>query len=678
MTKVKHVKEKKKLASTSLYPEYAKFPFDEFNPPQTVILEHFDKDVNFAVAASTSAGKTICGEMFLANEIRVRGGKGMYLGTHKALVQEKLDDWTNPEHHFSDLNISICSGDYQLTDARKKELETSNLITMTSEMLSSRCRNFKSEKNNFLTEIGTIVADEGHLLGVNGRGDHLEVALMKLTEINPNIRIVLLSATMPNVSEICEWMATRLNKKETLFLNSEYRPCPLDVHYPVYDSNPWRYDMKENNKILTALDIVESYPNDKFLIFAHTKATGNKILKLLQDMGIKSEFHNADLSKEKRIKIESDFKTDKDFRCMVATSTVAWGLNLPARRVILLGVHRGLDELETYDIKQMIGRAGRPKYDKKGDAYILVPSKQKEYEHFREKIESPTNITSQLLSHHKVLGFHLVSEIYLGNIKNKEDVNVWFNRSLASHQAKELKDIVAQCIEGLLGCGAIVEEDGFYKATSIGKIASLFYYSPFDVSDLKKNFSNLFKNKLDDEDSAISIALGNVDSQRGNIVSNAEKEVMSSYCKIIQDDKSSYSYSTGALKAGYAYYNLILGNSSPIMSAVMRNLQLDFDRMIQVLQALDTMSASWDRKAWFNTLATRVRYGVPEYLIPLITIPEIGGVRARKLYSHQIRNAKDVVENQQLVRALLNMKPSAFEKVLAGAKAVQIKNMFAG
>src|SRR3989304_8609658 len=102
--KIEHLKEKTQLAKVDEFPEYAKFPFERFSPPQTVVLDWFDKDINMGIAAATSSGKTCIGEMFLAHEVRIRGGKGMYIGTHKALVQEKLDDWTDADHHFSDLN----------------------------------------------------------------------------------------------------------------------------------------------------------------------------------------------------------------------------------------------------------------------------------------------------------------------------------------------------------------------------------------------------------------------------------------------------------------------------------------------------------------------------------------------------------------------------------------------
>ena len=114
-----------------------------FNPVQSRIFEIYKEDCNILVAARTSAGKTVCSEMVMAQEIRERGGKAMFLVPLRALAKEKIDDWTDASHHFSNLKVSICTGDYKLGDSRKKELEEADLIVMTSEMLNSRCRNYK-------------------------------------------------------------------------------------------------------------------------------------------------------------------------------------------------------------------------------------------------------------------------------------------------------------------------------------------------------------------------------------------------------------------------------------------------------------------------------------------------------------------------------------------------------
>jgi replicative superfamily II helicase len=672
MPPLKKVIDQNDLVETKKF-HYAVFPFEKFNPVQSRVFEFYDQDANIIISAATSSGKTICAEQMLAYECRKRGGKGLYLGPLKALTQEKIDDWCSENHHFKDLKISICTSDYRLTADRKKELEEANLILMTSEMLNSRCRNDKSENNQFLRDLGTVVVDESHLLTVPNRGDHLEVGLMKLTKINPNARIVFLSATMPNVNEVSEWVSYSLNQKETYLLESQYRPCPLTVYYEKCWDGGGTYENNEILKTQHALSLIQSYPDDKFLIFAHTKRTGELMKRQLKMIGEDCEFHNADLDKDKRLELQKKFKTDPKFRCIVATSTLAWGLNLPARRVIILGVHRGLNEVDNFDIQQMVGRAGRVGYDPRGDAYILLP--QSNYEKYKNKLKKPQRITSHLLAnvgatdekigHYKVLAFHLVSEIHHGNIKTREDILAWYSRSLAHWQEKSLDDeILESTVDLLKNCGAVVEEDGF-KVTAIGRISSMFYYSPFDVADLRKNFSKMFENHRESDDYYVSLALGNTDTYRFGIISNAEKEAMGVYLprgiNMIPGVKEP------AVKAGFAYYEVLRGANNPTFAGFMRNVQWDFPRTLEVLNAIDSMSAKWGKKEYLRTLSLRIRYGVRAELIDLCEIPSIGKVRSEKLYAAKIRTKADVIANPSKVQEVLKLNQDKIKEICEAA-----------
>jgi len=660
------------LVETSKYPNYAKFPFEKFNPVQSRIFEIFNEDCNVIVAARTSAGKTICSEILMSQEIRERGGKAMYLAPLRALAKEKIDDWTDANHHFSDLNLSICTGDYRLTDKRKQELESSNIIIMTSEMLNSRCRNYKSESNEWIKQIGTLVIDEFHLLTVPGRGDHLEIGLMKFAKINPNCRIVGLSATMPNVRQIADWVGDNLNKKKTYFINSKYRPCPLSIHYENYE-DIGTYEMKEESKIDKAVDILREYKEDKFLIFVHTKNTGDRIRRHLHQIGIECEFHNADLEKEKRHEVETKFKTGK-LRAIIATSTLAWGINMPARRVIIAGVHRGMTEVDTYDIMQMAGRAGRVGYDPRGDVHILVPESKAD-DHI-DRLSTPQEITSQLLAHigdeenphYKTLAFHLVSEIHHGEIKTIEDIHNWYERSLARFQSVDLDDsIVNKTLELLIQVGAIKEVDGNYEATTIGKVSSMFYYSPFDVADLRRNFRVLFMKNIQDNDFALSMALGNVDSIRMGFVTKSEKEEMEEYQNIVTKSFGDV-YLDSSIKGGYAYFCLLQGLDPGPFSSLARGFQIDFERTNSVLNSLDSMAAKWNKKNYFNTVSLRIGYGVRPELVNFCKIPNIGKVRAEKLYAAGFRNPSDLLKNFDLVRKTLNMKEDKIIEIIESVK----------
>lgn len=670
MPPIVKVSDRSELLDTTIFP-HANWHFNQFNPIQSRVYEYYDKDNNLIVATATSSGKTVVAEMLLSHEIRVKGGKGLYLVPLRALAQEKIDEWTDKKHHFGDLKISVCTGDYRLTAERKAELDAADLIIMSYEMFNSRVRNLGSERSEFLKKVGTLVADEVHLLTVPKRGDHLEAGLMRFSEINKACRMVFLSATMPNVDEIANWVSFILNSKDTVLISSSFRPCPLNLHYEKYWDGEYTYDDNEQQKINMALQVVEYYPDDKFLIFAHTKKTGNLMKQALTNMGIKCEFHNADLDKATRNKLEKLFKTDKDFRVIVATSTLAWGLNLPARRVIILGVHRGLDEVATYDIWQMVGRAGRPAYDPAGDAYVLLP--ERTYDLHKERIKKPQLITSQMLDqeggHHKVLAFHLVSEIHQETIKTKEDIHGWYNRSLAHFQANELDDtIVDSTIDLLKKCGAVWEEDGVFTVTSIGKIASLFYYSPFDVSDLAKNFEFLFDNKKEDDDLSLAVALGNIDTHRWGIVSRSEREDMSMFANTVALKFGKNTLRESAVKVAYVYHQLLTGVTNPIFASMSRGLQFDFPRLNQVLQAIDGFKGKWNKRQWFRELQLRMTYGVKGPMLFLCQLPHIGKARANKMYKAGIKSLHDVVSNPNILRTTTGLKKDKIEEILAEAK----------
>lgn len=671
MPPVKTLTDQTELVPTKKFPKYAKFPFKEFNPVQSRIFEIYNKDTNAIIAAATSAGKTVCAEMFMAHEVRKRGGKAMYLAPLRALAKEKIDDWTDESHHFGDLKLAICTGDYRLTPDRKKELEAADVILMTSEMLNSRCRNFKSEQNEWIKEVGTLVVDESHLLTVAGRGDHLEVGLMKFSQIAPNARIVFLSATMPNVEEIAQWVSYTLTGKETHLINSTYRPCPLGVHWEEYEDK-WRYDATEEEKVNTAVSILQDHPDDRFLVFVHTKRTGALMKNALKRAGITCEYHNADLDKEKRHQVETKFR-EGTLRAVVATSTLAWGLNMPARRVVIVGVHRGINEVATYDIWQMAGRSGRPGYDPRGDAYVLLPQKKFDY-HF-DRLNEPQLIKSQLLEyigeenpHYKILAFHLVSEIHHGYVKTKEDIHEWYERSLGHFQSGAVDDSIVDCtLELLMKCGAVREEDGIYKATAVGRVSSMFYYSPFDVADLKRNFSFLFDRNLHTKDYNVSMALGNVDSIRMGFASRGEQEEMATYTGQVQR-MSGGVFRVPEIKGGYSYFISMNGLNPGIFASYARNLQFDFPRTVMVLSALDSMACKWGRGDFFKELRTRMVYGVSSELVPFCGLPNVGKVRAERLVAAGFRSMNDIVDRPDHVRKVLNLKQESVDAIIETAK----------
>jgi replicative superfamily II helicase len=643
---------------------YMSFPFEYFNPMQSSFLPEIEKDNNVIVCGKTSAGKTVIAETifsYVLEEQRKTDPHAIvaYISPLKALASEKQQDWTNPSHTFSKYNLSILTGDYMLTEERKKELSKAEIICMSSEMLGSRIRRNNREINKWLHNIRTIVVDESHLLTVPERGSNLEVALMKFTAVNPKCRVVFLSATMPNVRNLGEWL-TKLNTKQTTVIKSDYRPVDLNWNYEYYNQGRF-YNETEKNKITKTISIVQRYHKDKFIVFVHSKKTGRKILKELNDAKIPAKFHNADLNRTERANIEESFKSREpgSLRVLVSTSSLAWGINTPARRVLIVGMHRGRELVLALDIIQMAGRAGRVGLDDKGDAHILISKNNRSEEiNFCKKVPRITSQINDIAS----LSFHLVSEIVEGNVTYKETAIKWFERSLAYHQAwsaeempiDKLEETVLYVLEKLVKCGALTQDlSKLYRPTTIARISSWFYINPFDIARWVSNLKKVLSDKPPTE-SQISWALANtvINSSDWGINLTKEEEVELSY----GIPEKNLPMKKGVMKHAYAIYNMLRGKDNiiqrnkPEVRAVISKYRFDSERIAQAIVLLAKMGGYFNGK---NTdiiyeLPTRLKYGLGNKGLELLLIPGVGKVTTLDLIGRRIYNCKDLIMAQNM------------------------------
>lgn len=636
------------------------YPFEFLNPVQSEFYANRFLNQNFIISAATSAGKTVIAELS-------KNGKFLYLSPLKAISQEKRDDWTDEKHAWSKLKISISTGDYQLTSSRVQEMRDADVIVMTSEMLDSRSRNMESERNDWLKDIKTLVIDEFHLVGYGGRGDKLESALIRFTEFNKDCRIICLSATMPNVMDLAKWL-TVLNGKKTKIMQSDYRPVKLTRMYETYFQSK-DYQENENIKVQAMRSVIQKRGEDKIIAFVHTKNFGNKLMLSLAEFGIKAEFHNADLNKEDRIRIQKEFNShDKgSLKVIVATSTLAWGVNTPADTVVIGGLHRGINLIDNQDIHQMCGRAGRIGKTAKGEgtAIILLPNKDTEtYIAWCEEIKNiNSKMNVSLQGGIETLCFHIISEVMNGYVTNEESLLKWYNRSLAYTQGVELTLEDAKLILDKLEQIKMIKKNdaGIFEATGLGRVSALLYYSPFDIFSWFRNFLHLFNNNYALNPVTLSWALGKVDSfDIGYIPPNAriEAEFWSSKAKKFELFASAESYACAT------YYHLLSGTDNfPLgLQIHKRQIQADYERANAALSLMDKIYSHWNKHDLWKTLVLQVKYGVKAELIGLVQLPQIGSKRAEKLYDAGIKNADDFVTKRSLARGVIGAK--LYDKIL--------------
>jgi len=298
-----------------------------------------------------------------------RRGKALYIVPLRALASEKYERFTSFESITKSdgmgISTGIATGDLDSSD---EWLGKFDIIVATSEKVDSLLRN----RSNWLEEVTVVIADEIHLIDSPDRGPTLEIVLARLLRINPEIQLIALSATIGNADEIAKWLNAGLvvsswrptELKEGVFFGNAvnfvsgqrvikkvHRDSTISLVCDtlVEGGQVLIFESSRRNSEGLALRISTSISS---IITSETK---EKLSALSAEIRESSEvdtakklalciengaaFHHAGLIAEQRRVIEEGFRTGT-IKVIVATPTLAAGLNLPARRVIIKGYRR--------------------------------------------------------------------------------------------------------------------------------------------------------------------------------------------------------------------------------------------------------------------------------------------------------------------------------------------------
>lgn len=672
--------------------DYIKIPYSHFNPLQSEFAKYLEEDeMDLVVAAPTSSGKTLCAELFAARAQKV-GKKALYIAPMKALADEKYDEWGEEKHCLSKYNPCILTGDFQFTDQKKKDLEESKIIVLTPEMFNSKCRSFESHP---WMHNAWIIVDECHLVGMEGRGDSLEVGLIQYHENDPGTRTLMISATIPNVSDFADWL-NHLSSRPAKTIVSNYRPCKLNLKFMQFDDTSHgrkcMYNEIEDRRLERATFLAMKYKDEPTLIFVGSKPFGDKLNKALKAIGIKSHFHNADLGRDSRRQIEDDFKNLK-YKVLIATPTLAWGVNTPARYVICTHTKFGKTEMHPANILQEIGRAGRAGYATEGDAIILVPGT--EYEIEKRRITQDYKVFSTL-SKIDVMLFHVIQYIADGHIKTPQDFVTWYDKTLdAVQNTKKLNIKNAEQVFKILSARRMIKkkEDGTYEATKLGEVTTQMYMNPMDVSDMFSSFSQLRYLNPDPDapehvQRQVNFNVANALAKRysygmtmadrdeftpvGNGYVTKRERDSSTYrllCNKLGFDPDSYGQEVVYVKYAAVYYSMLNGEEidqeiRPIYGAISR----DIDRLITTLQRCDesygkylkgTKGFGWGGD--WQRLKNRIKYGTDS---SWGNFKGVGRVKIQKLEDAGLISPDQLKDkdNHEIAKKILGQK--VFEDVL--------------
>jgi len=646
---------------------------------------------NLVLAIPTSSGKTLVAEICMLKTILDGRGKALYLVPLKSLAREKYTEFKK----YASLGITTAMSvsDY---DSPGRNFHDADIVIVTTERADSLIRH----KVEWINDVGIVVADEIHLINDSTRGPTLEMVLAKLTQIVKNIQIVALSATISNSNNIAEWLRAKL-------VTDTWRPVPLSEGVYLDGQINFYKDGKIKSKTISRTrkdelaDVVCDTLDDngQVLVFVSSRRStiavakklapflrryltndvlqqlskgaskiggspsapeASKTLARLMANGV--AFHHAGLDNNERALVEDYFKENL-LKVIVATPTLAAGVNLPSRRVIIRDyrryeLDRGSYPIPILEYKQMAGRAGRPKYDEYGEA-VLIARTEPEYDFLIDNytLSEPEEITSKLASP-RAVRMHLLASIAAEMTTNREEIDSLIGSTFFSHQFDqwEINHHITSAL-GFLEEGALIEtqSDDSYVATLLGKRTSQLYIDPHTAI--------LFRDVLSETENHSIIGILHLichtPDQLLTYVTSSEAEeyeaALDDYLDQlmveppVEETPRNYSEFLAEMKTALLLQDWISEKTEKDITEKYNVGMGDVHRFVQSAEWLayaasevSRISNALSHITSLNNLKLRLRHGVRSDILELVNLRGIGRVRGRILHNHKLINLSDL------------------------------------
>jgi helicase len=691
----------------------------ELYPPQQHAIEAGVLErKNLVLASPTASGKTLVAELCILQHVLEHRGKAIYLAPLRALASEKFKEFQrysaikkpNGDH----VRSGISTGDYDSSDPW---LGRYDIILCTNEKADSLLRH----KAPWMSELTLVIADEVHLLTEQNRGPTLEVVLTRLTEINPNIQVLALSATVRNAEEVGSWLKAGS-------VTTDWRPVPLKEG--IYHDNQVQFRDGASRAIVSgtktpsldiALDVMST--GGQALIFTETRRSAvemgrkasvavksrlskpeeralNTIAERIQSTGEKTRlsealamqvaagagFHHAGLAGIHRGIVEDAFREGR-IKVLAATPTLAAGVNLPARAVVISSYERyeagyGRYPISVLEYKQFCGRAGRPKYDKFGEA-LLIARNPDEAEWLMENyvLAQPEKLWSKLAAE-RVLRPHVLSTIAAGYAHSEEGLYNFFARTFYAHQygPRLIKTKIGDILRFLFKEEMVLMEGKDLSATKFGKRVSELYIDPMSAVILRDGLYNRAKKMTDL--SVLHLISKTPDLSPRPRPRGSEVDKLSLLAEQRSDeftypiptqfeDPVAYEEFLGELKAAQVLSDWIDERTEDQILETRKVEPGDLLRLVQgsewlilATQELGRLFGHKDLLAPLEMLKVRLAKGVRPELVKLTTLEGVGRVRARMLYDAGLKSIEDIKERSlEQLMSIRTIGPSLAKKI---------------
>ncbi len=620
-----------------------------------------------------------------------RGVKALYMVPLRALASEKYEEIRSICEELG-IRVGISTGDY---DSPAEELARYDVLVCTNE----KCDSITRHKPSWLGKVGVVVADEVHLLTDPHRGVTLEVVLSRLRQLLPDAQFIALSATINNAEEMAGWLNAKLVK-------SDWRPVKLKegVYLPdkihFNDGSVREVDVRTGDeKVNLVIDTVRE--GGQVLMFVNTRRkamkTAEKLSRYVKNFLTREEkgelkrvakelaeeggyvaellaklivagvaFHHAGLGHRHRRLIEDYFR-ENYIKAVCATPTLAAGVNLPARRVVIVDWRRyepgiGLVPIPVLEYKQMAGRAGRPKYDRYGEAILIAKSPSEKDFLFEEYVYAETERIWSKLANEEELRTHVLASIATGLSTDVHSLMGFLEKTFYAYQigSTGLRDVVDKTIDFLKKEALVTRRGDELRPTRFGRRVSELYIDPVTAVILRDGLKKAENTGVVTDFAVLHLVCLTPDMEKLKVKRSEVEELVSTvdehFDEFLVPVPDFYWNPEGtenfflAVKTAKLFMDWI--NEEP-EEAIMARFNVwpgDLVRYaelgewllysaVEIGKLLGVSGAILEKLA---KLMARVKHGVKEELLELVSLKGVGRVRARNLYNKGFKTLEDL------------------------------------
>lgn len=361
-------------------------PFQPYAVQEEALLAWFTVEEGVLVCAPTGTGKTVIAEAALFEALHT-GRRAYYTTPLIALTEQKFR-----EMQAAALRWGFAAEDVGLVTGNRRVNPQARVLVVVAEILLNRL--LHPAEFSF-DDVAAVVMDEFHSFNDPERGAVWELSLALLPK---HVRLLLLSATVGNAVDFVVWLR-RSHGRLVQLIQSTERRVPL--------SYEWVPDQLLSEHLERMAEGTDETRRTPVLVFCFNRAECWSVAELLKGKSLLREgqqkalaavldqqdwklgagpklrpillrgvgVHHAGMLPKYRRRVEELFQS-KLLSVCICTETLAAGINLPARSVVLTTLMKGPPGrqklIDASAAHQMFGRAGRPQFDDRGHVYVLA------------------------------------------------------------------------------------------------------------------------------------------------------------------------------------------------------------------------------------------------------------------------------------------------------------------